>query len=363
MSKEEDGKKKQKDQGKRDNPPQKFSVDEKELGEIYDSAALKMAKEVAAALNGMLDIPVEGSNTYRKYKKRPKDKLAKVLAFLIEQATTEQENKEPDDHLVIKQKHKKVIHEMVVERQSVSAVQEYLFKKFNDNINKNTLTSYMVKFKKSNEYLKGAREWVESSEELRLYHKRGRLGELEELYLDAYRRWKKSPSKTNADMCLKILEQARKEAMPIMNQITVNSTNNIQQNIFTNILAKEEQIEIFNRLPLHEIIIGKVAAKQKRDPYLLQRRLQHSYYAAQSGARGMDKLKEDIEYPTSILYNVEDLRGKWNEIQIEEAKILENSDTEEKIAESPNDIKAALLKRLREKQSDAKPKDDEESEK
>lgn len=338
----------------------RYVINEKEIGEVFNTAALKVANEIIVILNTLLRIP---NVDYRKYKKVPKDKLEGVLEYLIRVATTQPEEV-PDntEHpgVVIKEAYKQSINEYIIERRGPSLIQQMLFEKHNVDIKKPTIAAYIVKYKKTSEYLKIARDWEEDIGDLRLYHKRGRLTELEELYIDAYRNYKISSSRTNVDMCLKILEQARKEAMPIMNQVNINNTN-ISANIFTNILAKEEELSIFERLPLHEIIIGRVAAKYNRDPYLLQRRLQNSYYAAQAGSHGMDKIGEPIEYPTAILYNVEDLGAKWKNIQAEEAKEIQESNKEESLIENPSDIKLALLKRVEEmKRKKQESKDDSE---
>lgn len=336
------------EKGKEENPP-KYVVREKDIGEVHNTAALKMARDVANALNGLMKIPA--SVDYRKYKKEPKDRLERVLKYLTDLATAEPmvPAGPPDDsNKVIKESFKADMNAFIVERKGAGQIQQMLFEKHQADVKRSTIAAYITKYKKTSEFLKAAREWIEDIGDIRLYHKRGRLSELEELYVDAYRRYKTASTKPNADMCLKILEQARKEAMPIMNQITVNNAN-ITQNIFTNILAKEEEQAIFERLPLHEIIIGKVAAKYRRDPYLLQRRLQNSYYANQAGANGMDKLDEPIEYPTAILYNVEDLGAKWKAIQAEEAKEVKESNVEETLTEDPSDIKLALLKKVEER--------------
>jgi len=350
--------------------PFQINIKESDLKEIHSASALKMAREAAAALNLIMRSPYD----YRKFKKLPKENLVRVVNFLLKLA--QQEPKKPqiitvkeepkEEHVegfgvegvTIKNAYKEDIHTMIVACKSNSEIAEMLFEKYDASINGNTLAAYIVRYRKTSEYIKETKAWSDSLGELRLNHKRGRLGELESLYLDAFRDYQSKKTKANVELCLKILEQARKEAMPTMTSMVINN-NNVTQNIFTNILAKEEEQAIFERLPLHEIIIGRVAAKYKRDPYLLQRRLQNSYYASQAGARGMDNLGEPIEYPTAILYNVEELGARWKAIQAEEAKVIEDSKTEESLGEDVSDIKAALLKRVAERKKAGEQKDEE----
>lgn len=336
-----------------DNCNVKYRVDEKTMGPIHDTMALAMAKEVARSLNMLLKIPAN----YRDYKKDPKDKLERVFNYLIKKATTpaDQVVQVPMDesHLVIKTSYHLDINKMVLERRKLSAIQQMLFEKHEAVVPGGALHSYITRFKKTNEYLKHSAEWINELDDIRIYHKKGRLSELEELYIDAFKRWKQSPSRQGVDQCLKILEQARKETMPIVHQNFQFNQNNIHANIITNILAKEEEMIMLDKLPLHEIIIGKVAAKYHRDPYLLQRRLQNSYYAIQAGAHGLDRISEPIQYPTAILYSVEKLGSKWKEIQAEEAQVVQEANVMEKIKQSPSEIKEALLKRVREKKGPA----------
>lgn len=355
------------EEGKKE--PFQIVIKESDLKEIYSAGALKMAREAAVALNLIMRSPYD----YRKFKKIPKENLVRVVNFLLKMA--QQEPKEPKtiivkeepkeeslegfehEGIVIKNAYKEDIHRMIVACKSNSEIAEMLFEKYDASINGNTLAAYIVRYRKTSEYIKETKAWSDSLGELRLNHKRGRLGELETLYLDAYRAYQSKPTKPNVELCLKILEQARKEAMPTMTSMIINN-NSVTQNIFTNILAKEEEQAIFERLPLHEIIIGRVAAKYKRDPYLLQRRLQNSYYASQAGARGMDNIGEAIEYPTSILYNVEDLGARWKAIQAEEAKVMEDANVSEGLSEEASDIKAAILKRVAERKKAGEQKDE-----
>lgn len=329
--------------------PRKYSINGDVLKEkgVYDSVALEQARGLCSALNTMLGAPLKNPRSFRKYKKDPRDKIVAAMLHLLSVATSPRENKDvPGDHKVIKDVYKPHINEMIIARKKRPEIQEMLRSKFKAKVGRSTLDSYIHSYKKTNEYIKDAKLWMEQVDDVRLYHKRGRLSELEELYIEAYRQWKSNKTKSNTDMCLKILEAARKEAMPIMNNIQINN-NNIQASIFTNILAREEELRVLERLPLHEIIIGRVAAKFGRDPYILQGRLQNSYYAAQAGNKGMDKLKDDVQYPTAILYDVESLRDNWNEIQKKEELSLAASKEKVKASEKDSEAKDKILNKIK----------------
>ncbi len=317
---------------------------EAKKGTLYNSAALKVAEDAIWALNEFLKLP----GKYRDTKKKPKDRLGKAIDFLIEMAKTE-----PEKVVTIKKEGKyhlpeevlSDIHALADQRKSINATYAYIFDKYNLHTHKLTIKKAFDKYRKTPEYIAKAKSWIESIDNLSLFHQRGRVGALEELYDDAYIRYQNAKNKTNAEHMMKIIDQARKEAIPALQQITVNN-NNFQQNIFTNVLAKEEQMAVFEKLPLYEIIIGKVAAKYNRDPYLLQRRLQNSYYAAQAGAQGLDKVNEPITYPTTILYNAEDLNERWKSIQEEESKVVAQSDITSKLDETPSDLKNTIKRKL-----------------
>lgn len=134
--------------------------------------------------------------------------------------------------------------------------------------------------------------------DVRLYNKRARLEELAWMYSQMKLRYVALNSSDAYNSLLRTLEQIRKEAegdvVNIKGAIDVNVEVEIQNHI---------KQEIYSRVNLIEIILGRVAARMQYDPAKLIAGLHNSYYSKFVEISG--KLDENAEmaYPSASIYD------------------------------------------------------------
>ena len=234
------------------------------------------------------------------------------------------------------------INELIIKGYGPNEIRKSLFELADHMVHGNTVRNHMRKFKATDEYFELHREYVKTLDTTRLFTKVGRLEEYSNLYMDASEKYKRSKSKDNMTTLMKILEQCRRESdapsnfnfQMVQNQMNVNGTVNF------NMLDREKELDIFKGMPLQEFILGRIARKTKVNPIIMMRRLHNSYYAAQAGMKGLDKMEGKISYPSEIHYNIEDMISKQQAIQVEEAQIIEEVDNPK---ETMSPIKAKIL--------------------
>lgn len=240
------------------------------------------------------------------------------------------------------------VKDMVVRGFGASDVRKFMYEKTGHTIHPATIKSWIREYKASTEYKESYREYLAGLDSVRLYTKIGRMEEYTMIYRDTYEKYKRNKSQTQLNNLVKILDQARKESDAPANfqfQLVQNQMN-INGDVNFNMLDRKKELDVFRNMPLQEIILGRIARKTEQSPIIMMRRLQNSYYANQAGMNGLDKLDEEIKYPSEIHYNIEDMVSKQKAIQVEEAQIVIEEDNPD---EEINPIKAAFLAKLEER--------------
>lgn len=134
--------------------------------------------------------------------------------------------------------------------------------------------------------------------DVRLYNKRARLEELTWMYSQMKLRYVALNTTDTYNSLLRTLEQIRKEAegdvLNINGALDVNVEVAIQEHI---------KKEIYSRVNLIEVILGRVAARMNYDPVKLIAGLHNSYYAKFVGISGELDENAEMQYPSSSPYD------------------------------------------------------------
>lgn len=226
------------------------------------------------------------------------------------------------------------------------------------SFDKRTIHKYIRNNIESNpRFIELQKAYREDLDDVKLYHKKTRLEILQGLFNNEYRKYEAFASTGALNNVLKLLEQARKESDQQLNQINIfNQTNYIQ-----NIIANEELKRAMGDLPLHELIIGRVAAKTGLHPSILINRLNNSIYAKFNGSSRADleSIKEEPIYPTAMLLDMSEIqkKNKVAEVRVsEEVRQIEVVESKKKQTLNKDSIKEALLRKKAELAEKAKKK-------
>lgn len=145
--------------------------------------------------------------------------------------------------------------------------------------------------------------------DVRLYSKRPRLEELAWMYSKMKMRYVAYNSIESYNAMLRTLEQLRKEAEG--DQININGALDVNVNVE---IQAHIQKEILKTINLKEIIIGRICARMGYDPKKLITSLHNSYYSKFVQISGDFDPNAEIEYPSLINYD-------YNEIERRNADI------------------------------------------
>jgi len=213
-----------------------------------------------------------------------------------------------------------------------------------------SVAGFARKFKKSEEFKEKVQEYRNGMDDIRIYGKRGRLEEIQSLYLDAYDRYELKKDTTNMNSLLKLLEQARKEADVSAQNININNGTIVNNLSVINILQSDERKRVFKHMPINEIIIGRVAAKMGKPTAALLESLHTSFYSKQAGMMGLDTIDEPYQYPSSMVYDINALKDDHDRNKLlKEAKKKEGSVSIVKKPKDMSKFRKELIHKLKEK--------------
>jgi len=184
---------------------------------------------------------------------------------------------------------------------------------------------------------------------IRLSHKKGRLLELQDIFIKRKMRWDESHSQADEKLMLQTLRQIREETHDPTLRINANINSNINVTIQNHI-----EREVMKGLTINDIIIARVAARMNVNPTFLITRLHNSLYAKHSGfKRPDDDLQDqDITYPSQMVYNwsqIAEQHEKHGDANIEEAEWEDVSDDDKNHGSTLKDM---LLEKIKQKKQD-----------
>lgn len=200
---------------------------------------------------------------------------------------------------------------------SLSELKEYFLSKHKLRVTDKLLRDFREKHKDAIDELRIKFTQDDGSSE-RLFHKKGRLEMMRDMVRIMYRKFLDTESPSAYDRVLKTLEQFRKEAE---NPNLLRVEGSIKH-IVEHQLNLHVQQEIFGKMSITDIIIGRVAAQQKVKASYIIERLHNSFYSKHSGFRQSDigAENENVIYPSSIVYNWQMINDKHTEQANEERK-------------------------------------------
>jgi len=185
--------------------------------------------------------------------------------------------------------------------------------------------------------------------DVRLYSKRPRLEELAWMYSKMKMRYVAYNGIESYNAMLRTLEQLRKEAEG--DQININGALDVNVNVE---IQAHIQKEILKTINLKEIIIGRICARMGYDPKKLITSLHNSYYSKFVQISGDFDPNAEIEYPSLINYD-------YNEIERRNAEVDDVVDiTAEEIKDEEKDkadaVRQMFLAKIRAQRQQAEAK-------
>ena len=186
--------------------------------------------------------------------------------------------------------------------------------------------------------------------------KRSRLEELDYIYrrnMQAYKRFEGTKMLPFQAEARAILEQARKEVEG--NQIKLDISGQID--ITATIESAKNVEELYSDINFMNLLISRVAARQRVNPLLLQHQLLNSWYSEFTGIKRNDSIMdEEAKAPSSLILNWDSLKEKARKKEIEYNRLKRKfgSKIEEAqiVDESKPSLKEALLAKVKKKEKD-----------
>ena len=197
---------------------------------------------------------------------------------------------------------------------------------------KDVLKSHITEIERKRE------EFRTKVSDVRLYNKRARLEELTWMYSQMKLRYIALNNTDTYNSLLRTLEQIRKEAegdvLNINGAVDVNVEVAVQEHI---------KKEIYSRVNLIEIILGRVAARMNYDPAKLIAGLHNSYYAKFVEISG--DLDEDAEmkYPSSSAYDF----GKIAQVADHDVVVMKPEELTPEQHSAASNVRDLFLNKLR----------------
>lgn len=177
--------------------------------------------------------------------------------------------------------------------------------------------------------------------DVRLYNKRPRLEELAWMYSKMKMRYIALNSTEAYNAMLRTLEQIRKEAEGDV--ININGAIDVNLNVE---LQAHIQKEIIKTINLKEIILGRIAARMNYDCKKLVAGLHNSYYAQFVQISGDYNPDAEMQYPSLVNYDFEDIERKNAErndiVEVEAEEVTEEEH------DKASSIKDLFLRKIRE---------------
>jgi hypothetical protein len=190
------------------------------------------------------------------------------------------------------------------------------------------------------------KEYKKGYEGIRLGYKRSRLEEYSLAVINLNQRLEHNWNREDYKVWLQTLEAIRKEVEG--DRLTIDGELNIKIEETLNYHIYQETLQQLN---INQLIVSKIANRLNKSPLNLMFKLEHSCYSKLNGF-GKRDVGSEIEYPSHIIYNFDDIKQKHEQLhqkEIEEAKIVNEDLKSDGII---NDKKQALLDIIRRKSFD-----------
>jgi hypothetical protein len=224
-------------------------------------------------------------------------------------------------------------------------VHKVILQEWGYDVSLGALRTFQTKHRDKIEVLK--QQYIKDHTDIRLAHKKGRLEELQHLFIDRKNKYEATDNREDYKLLLATLRLIREE--------TDDKTLRIDANINANInVAIQHHItsEIMKGLTINDIILARVASRMNINPRFLISRLHNSMYAKHSGflRPDGDLENQEVPYPSKMVYSWDTIRKQHDIIgdaNIEDAKWEEVAPEK---SQQGTDLKQILIDAIKDKQ-------------
>lgn len=185
--------------------------------------------------------------------------------------------------------------------------------------------------------------------DVRLYNKRPRLEELAWMYSKMKMRYVAYNGIDAYNAMLRTLEQVRKEAEG--DQININGALEVNVNVE---IQAHIQKEILKTINLKEIIIGRICARMGYDTKKLIASLHNSYYSKFVQISGEFDPNAEMEYPSLINYDYNEIERK--NLELDESVELNAEEVTPAETDKASAIREMFLSKIRRQRETAESK-------
>jgi hypothetical protein len=213
------------------------------------------------------------------------------------------------------------------------------------NVSIQALRKFKVKNADKIEVLK--QEYVKDHTNIRLAHKKGRLEELQSLFIDRKNKYDTTKGREDYKLLLATLRLIKDETEDKTLRIDANISANITISIQNHINA-----EVMKGLTINDIILARVASRMNINPRFLIARLHNSMYASHSGflRPDGDLENQEIPYPSKMVYNWETIKKQHDAHGDKNIEDAQWEDVPKDQLQPAQDIKQVLIDAIKNKQ-------------
>jgi len=205
----------------------------------------------------------------------------------------------------------------------------------------------------SSEISNAREEFKRDYAHVRLGYKRSRLEEYSYMYTRNKERLESNSFKDSSliKLNMEILKSIKDEVEGSELNVNINGEVNVNHTVQTYL-----DRDVLAKMPVQCIVLSKLSARFGLNPNLLMHRLNTSIYAKNLGIVQADNNLKDIEvmYPSNHVYEFDKLRRLNDNVNIEEAQIIDDADKSGESTRTEADmIKAAALATLQTRKEEA----------
>ena len=227
---------------------------------------------------------------------------------------------------------------------TIEEVHQIIQEEWGLSVSKKIVSVFYNKHLKEIERLRD--QYAADYSDLSLSRKRARLDKLSIMFYTYFNKWHKDPQLSYSRELRSLLEQIKKEIEG--EQININVQGQIDVDL--TLEANRTLKEVWQRIPINNLILAMVAVKQNIDPTQLMAQLMQSYYARYAGFIKGDENRDEDEKQMSnpfLTYNWNEIKKSRNSKNVEDAHIVDSTGDLEEDQKLMN-LRGQLLNLLRE---------------
>lgn len=332
---------------------------------VKNKEAFEMHQELKKALNTKLGVIKRNQHI------KPALKYLEALAFEVDGKEVEKVdlideklamprhvslNQPTDEKKAIQQFYHKKVKELWVKQAPPEEIRKELYEISGMRFNLTTIKSYCFNnFNSNKDFLSERKKYNEKLEEVPIYNKRYRLEKYQLLLNEALNKFYTNKSVNSIDLVMRVLRSAGDECKEVNNTINIMNQNVVLQSI----IEQEKIKEVVGKLPLQELILGKIGARSNISPAILIERLNKSVYSTFNGSSltTSSSIEGVPSFPEPFLITPEQIKSRVAKKIKEEEAIQDKIRNDYEDIEVDQSVKERLLETVRYKRRLAKEKE------